>query len=278
VICFTLNYQSVDGASSVARSILEQRRKLDRPVRLLPVPMRVLDSEKFKLEAVTAYGQSRFLPLIDEADVPAGPAREKYWQEVLVPHVGFYGFEEHLAWFLEPATQVAGVLGSMKRLARYVTGIDFTDLAGPDPEERSEELARFGAVWSMPIDTSVRAAPGTVVPASPLTRVYVSFSELDRDAAQRVAKAVEQNVGDTFLSSHLSRDRSFSDGIRASLERAKGMVFVIGPGGISLLQGRSGARVALRRSLGSGGIGPNLGHPRGADSATLRTGGSNSMR
>jgi hypothetical protein len=26
------------------------------------------------------------------------------------------------------------------------------------------------------------------------------------------------------------------------------------------------------------GSGPNLGHPRGADSATLRTGGSNSMR
>jgi hypothetical protein len=164
VICFTLNYQSVDGAASVAGSILEQRLRLGRPVRLLPVPMRVLDAEKFKLEAVSAYGQARFLPLLS-SDIPDGPAREKYWQEVLVPHVAFYGFEEQLAWFLEPPTQVAGVLGSMKRLARYLTGIDLTDLPGPDLQERSDELARFGAVWSTPVNIPLRPP---AVAASPV--------------------------------------------------------------------------------------------------------------
>src|SRR6185436_215961 len=112
VVCFTLNYQSVDGASSVAASIQEQRDKLNKPVRILPVPMRVLDTEKLKLEAVSHVAEIRFLPLLPP-DIPVAP--ERYWQEVLVPHVGFYGFEEQLAWFIEPSAQVAGVLASIKR-------------------------------------------------------------------------------------------------------------------------------------------------------------------
>jgi cellulose biosynthesis protein BcsQ len=79
VVCFTLNFQSIDGASAAARSIIEQRTRKEKPVRIFPVPMRVeLSAEKIKYEQVSSYALRRFLPTEAEQSVLAGiPARTR---------------------------------------------------------------------------------------------------------------------------------------------------------------------------------------------------------
>ena len=57
-ICFTLSDQSIEGAANVAGQI--SRRYRDREIRVLPVPMRIEDGEKEKLDVGRAMARTRF--------------------------------------------------------------------------------------------------------------------------------------------------------------------------------------------------------------------------
>src|SRR6202049_2261963 len=96
VVCFTLSDQSIEGAANVARQI--SRRYRDRNIRVLPVPMRIEDGEKEKLDIGRALARSRF------EGFPAGMSPENsalYWASVEVPYKPFYAFEETLATFAD---------------------------------------------------------------------------------------------------------------------------------------------------------------------------------
>ena len=56
--CFTLSDQCIDGAAAVARQISGRYR--DRGIRVLPVPMRIDDGEKEKLDTGRALARLRF--------------------------------------------------------------------------------------------------------------------------------------------------------------------------------------------------------------------------
>ena len=83
----------IEGAAEVARQISNRYR--DRNIRVLPVPMRIEDGEKEKLDLGRAYGAppgSRAFPQeMSQADSLA------YWAAVEVPYKPFYAFEEILA-------------------------------------------------------------------------------------------------------------------------------------------------------------------------------------
>jgi hypothetical protein len=84
VNCFTMSTQSIDGAVMAARSVREQSR---RDIAILPVPMRVEDSEKTKLEAGRDYARACFAEFL----APRDPhQQERYWGEVEVPYKPFY--------------------------------------------------------------------------------------------------------------------------------------------------------------------------------------------
>lgn len=144
-VCFTLNMQSVRGAAGAARSMQDQRPPGD-PLTLFPVAMRVESAEKIKTDVVRKYAQGRFLPLMSDPPV-AEADREKYWLDVEVPQIAFYAFEEQLAYFLDPATQVTGVLGAMKRLVWRLTGVDVREDAGPAADMRDSMVRKYSAVW-----------------------------------------------------------------------------------------------------------------------------------
>ena len=93
-ICFTLSDQSIEGAANVARQISGRYR--DRNIRVLPVPMRIEDGEKEKLDVGRALARMKF------EGFPAGMTPEGsalYWASVEVPYKPFYAFEETLATF-----------------------------------------------------------------------------------------------------------------------------------------------------------------------------------
>jgi hypothetical protein len=92
VTCFTLNNQGIEGGAAVARSVLAQRP--EPSFRVLPVAMRVENSEKEKVEERKAYAREQFAGLPNDL---TAAAFDEYWGDVEVLYVPFYAYEEILA-------------------------------------------------------------------------------------------------------------------------------------------------------------------------------------
>jgi cellulose biosynthesis protein BcsQ/uncharacterized protein (DUF2267 family) len=137
VNCFTLSQQSIEGAASVSDSINGQR--VDNPVRILPVPMRVEDAEQVKLEAGRDYARHRFAPFLrlplEEVD--------RYWGDVEIPYKPYYAYEEILATFGDRARQENSLLASFERLTRVITDGAVQEMVPLDERERRRWLAEF---------------------------------------------------------------------------------------------------------------------------------------
>jgi CO dehydrogenase nickel-insertion accessory protein CooC1 len=157
-VCFTLSDQSIEGAASVARQI--SRRYRDRNIRVLPVPMRIEDGEKEKLDIGRALARMRF------EGFPAGLTQEEsalYWASVEVPYKPFYAFEETLATFGDDPGSPASLLASFERITDSVSGGQVTAMR-PIPEELRLQYKEAFA----------RRQP------TALTAVYVSYAPEDR--------------------------------------------------------------------------------------------------
>jgi CO dehydrogenase nickel-insertion accessory protein CooC1 len=115
-VCFTLSDQSIEGAADVARQISGRYR--DRNIRVLPVPMRIEDGEKEKLDVGRSLARMKF------EGFPAGMTAESsalYWASVEVPYKPFYAFEETLATFGDDPGSPASLLSSFERITDAVT-------------------------------------------------------------------------------------------------------------------------------------------------------------
>jgi tetratricopeptide (TPR) repeat protein len=179
-----LNFQSIDGASAAARSIVEQRTRQNRPVRVFPVPMRVeVSAEKIKYEHVSSYALNQFLATEAEQAVLAGTPPRSYWDSVAVPYIGFYVFEEVLAWFLD-LNRTTGVLAATLRLAKHVVGVDALSLPAPAVQERQEVLAQYAAVWAERIRDQQQSVDYDRIcfVVMPLGKKLIDAREVDFDA------------------------------------------------------------------------------------------------
>jgi hypothetical protein len=89
VVCFTLNNQSMEGASEVAASIVSQKRAKSKgpEVRLFPVPMRVERFEKEKLEVARDTARARFDQFLSHLSTDQ---QNQYWGDVETFYEPFY--------------------------------------------------------------------------------------------------------------------------------------------------------------------------------------------
>jgi tetratricopeptide (TPR) repeat protein/MinD-like ATPase involved in chromosome partitioning or flagellar assembly len=138
VICFTLNYQSIEGASAVASSVRGQRR--DPEFRVFPVPMRVEYSEKEKLDQRREVAYSSFDGLLDNLNVEQ---RTRYWQSVETMYIPYYAYEEMLASFGDKVGHPSPLLESAERLTSYLTDGAVQKLIPPPESSRQEVLAMY---------------------------------------------------------------------------------------------------------------------------------------
>ena len=157
-VCFTLSDQSIEGAADVARQISNRYR--DRNIRVLPVPMRIEDGEKEKLDIGRSTARRRF------EGFPQGLSQTDalgYWTSVEVPYKPFYAFEEVLATFGDEPGSPASLLAAFERITAAVTSGKVTAMR-PIPEEMRLQYKELFA----------RRAPAA------LTQVYVSYAPEDR--------------------------------------------------------------------------------------------------
>jgi cellulose biosynthesis protein BcsQ len=137
VNCFTMNGQSIEGAADAAASI---RTRTGRPIRIVPVPMRIEDAEQGKLEAGRDYVQRIFESFLDHLD-PGG--RKRYWGEVEVPYKPFYAYEEILATIGDRPLQETSLLASYERLVGVLTGGAIDRLEPMEEVDRRHWLEEF---------------------------------------------------------------------------------------------------------------------------------------
>lgn len=125
VVLFTLNNQSIYGAVAVAESVQAQRKpaedadaKAQPPFPIYPVPTRIDNSEKEKLEARLNLARAQagpFLGFLDES------AQQRYWREIEFPYVPFYSYEEVLAVFGDDPSRSKTLLGAVEFLTSQLT-------------------------------------------------------------------------------------------------------------------------------------------------------------
>jgi hypothetical protein len=116
IVCFTLNDQSIDGASAVARHVGAWYH--DRNIRILPIPMRVEHAEEKQCAIRQTLARVKFDGL------PAGldtEASARYWHSVEIPYTPYYALSEMLAAFGDDAHVTTSLLGAYERLTAAIT-------------------------------------------------------------------------------------------------------------------------------------------------------------
>ncbi|WP_405730183.1 FxSxx-COOH system tetratricopeptide repeat protein [Streptomyces sp. NBC_00028] len=135
VNCFTHNDQSIEGAAAVARRVQDTRGQ--RRIRILPVPMRVVDSEADRLEAARAKVRLSFDQLLVRT---RNIDPRSYWGSVEVPFKSPYAYEEMLATFRDEPETPASLLAACERLTSFITEGEVRSLVPMTDEERQNYL------------------------------------------------------------------------------------------------------------------------------------------
>jgi len=138
VAVFTPNRQSLDGVINLASRAIEYRRSSDdtRPLSVFPLPSRIVTEEhKFLQEA-----QERYRKVFEECLQGGYELKScnlaSYFEEVAIPHKGFYGFNEMVALRDDPsATDVLSINRAYERFWRRLATLDAPWDSMPDAAE-----------------------------------------------------------------------------------------------------------------------------------------------
>jgi len=142
VVCFTLNEQSIRGASGIASDVAAKRAKDDAviPFRIFPVPTRIeLSEHERRLIAMERVKKvfNAFLVDLDET------RKEEYWGQMQVVYIPYYAFEEIPAMFGNPATEAISMSAATNSILRYVTGGEVGTPAVLNERKRRAYLEKF---------------------------------------------------------------------------------------------------------------------------------------
>jgi cellulose biosynthesis protein BcsQ len=220
VVCFTLNNQSIEGSAAVAESV-EAQRRAGEPVRILPVPMRVENSEKVKLGLRKRRARERF------GRFPAGlrgAKADRYWADVEVVYVPFYAYEEILATFGDRTGERHTILASAERITGVLTNGEVDRTVRPSEGRRLEVLASYEGTLLEIAGIEEGVSGGTI---------YISYRRTDASGhAARLYDDLSQRLGPerVFIDvDSLSPGVDFVDAIERAVATTSVVLVVIGP-------------------------------------------------
>jgi hypothetical protein len=190
VVFFTMNNQSIDGASAVADSVFSQRED----IRIFPVLTRVDTFETDKAAVRQKYAEQMFFRF------PKGFSqheRSEYWGNARIPYWPVFSYEEVLAIFRDSPQDPTRVLAGCVRLTSYLTDRAIERLGDqPSEEMRQQVLADFAGPQGSgrpAIVSDSDTAEGVLRTASETWRV---LTPSERDGASRVFLRLVQSLDD----------------------------------------------------------------------------------
>jgi tetratricopeptide (TPR) repeat protein len=159
VLCFTLNNQSIKGASGIAAQLAPALG--GKPV--LPVPMRIDPFEKDKLNKRREYAHRVFEKLTgalaERLDVD--PAR--YWSDVEIPYFASYAYEETLAPFEKFSGSLGSMLPALEKLTGYISRNTVSRFSAVMSEaQRDAVVAVYQETGSASSESPAGPRPGAV--------------------------------------------------------------------------------------------------------------------
>jgi tetratricopeptide (TPR) repeat protein len=190
VNCFTLSTQSIKGAAAVARSIRAQRGER-RPIRILPVPMRVEDAEQAKLESGRDYARHEFASFLGEMSTEE---TNRYWGDVEIPYKPFFAYEEILASFADRPMVENSLLASFERLTGVLTEGVVAELRAIEERDRRRWLQEF----ERPKPT---AASDVIISYAPVDRMWAEWiaAQLAETGLEAALHDIDFTTGSEFV-------------------------------------------------------------------------------
>jgi len=210
VVMFTLNVQSIEGASAVA---LDARRQRDNRLEVYPVPTRIEVSELDRLQAARVVARARFAPIVKGLDTTA----TDYLVAMEVPHVAYYLYGEQLAAVVEGG-RAPVLLGRYEKLAAYVSGGKVTQLGLLPDKELDAARARFrsgGAPGGVPIKASA---------VSKRYDVFLSYARRDEAVALRIREELRNLMSVFVPTQDIKPGESFHQAIREAIASSAAVV------------------------------------------------------
>jgi MinD-like ATPase involved in chromosome partitioning or flagellar assembly/predicted acylesterase/phospholipase RssA len=178
VICFTLNNQSIIGASAVAKFVLRQRDDASvarKGIDIFPLPTRIEFAEKEMLEEMRNFARGKFVEFPNR--LSDGSSHESYWEDIKIPYVPYYAYQEILAAFGDRSKDIYSILGSMERLTFHLTDGAVSKLVAP-PEMSAEEVRALYAGGRIKVsDAEAQDRVGE--------NAYARLSDVDKTVARR---------------------------------------------------------------------------------------------
>ena len=224
VVCFTLNRQSVYGATATASSADAQRRRADgtQGLRIWPVPMRIELAEKERLEAARIMAREAFAPFVWH--IPTAQ-RAEYWGSIEVLYFPYYAYEEVLATIADTPQSTASLLSSMERLAGHLTASTSEPVSALPPlnsVDRSRLLARYQ-----------RTLPVAPAAKQRQPRFYISYAKADNSlpVVRKLASEISARFGPdaVFWDEKVPFGAKWDEALERELTRADNVLVAVGP-------------------------------------------------
>jgi Mrp family chromosome partitioning ATPase len=142
VVCFTLNEQSIRGASAIAADVAAKRAGENGviPFRIFPVPTRIELSEQERRLIAMERVKKAFNPFLVDFDENQ---REDYWGEMQAVYIPFYAFEEIPALFGNPGKEAFSMSASTNAMVRHITRARVTSSVMLAERKRRRYLEQF---------------------------------------------------------------------------------------------------------------------------------------
>lgn len=142
VVCFTLNRQSIYGASAAARSAFTQRHTTEGTptLKIWPVPTRVESFEKDRRDVALNMARAAFTGLVHQLDPEA---EDGYWGDIPVAYEPYYAHEEVLASFRDRPREKGSMLSRMEAIASLLHGGTLSRTQPMDEQRKADGLESF---------------------------------------------------------------------------------------------------------------------------------------
>ena len=222
VVLYTLNNQSIEGASGITAHVaLNRQGRSKEPFRIWSMATRVELAEKEKLEARRLYARECFSPFLETLTGLQGQMSEDYWGEMELLYDPFYAYDEILATIADLPGRTNSVLAAFERLCTHMTNGQVSRLGEVSETKRHEALDLYSRMGT------TKAALNMAQSRQPKSwDIFLSASASDSALAERLYYLLGSNYKVFYAAKEILPGDSWGQAIAEALEHSRSMLIL----------------------------------------------------